>query len=137
MNLHSFIQYLKYRRIALGRHGMHSPFVYALVEDCIQRPDGRSLLKRIQSYLADWQQLAITVPSPEGWADWLDTEQKGFAPRQMILIPGIHQSPAHTRAWRQICRRQEIDYSIDLYDFGLLFRSPEFREKQHFVLKNK
>ena len=32
MALYSFIEYLKYRWKAMGRHGTHSPFVYDLIE---------------------------------------------------------------------------------------------------------
>jgi len=36
LNVHSFIEYLKYRWHALGRHGTHSPFVYDFVERVLQ-----------------------------------------------------------------------------------------------------
>ena len=39
MILHSFIEYLKYRWKAMGRHGTHSPFVYDLIEQVVLNKD--------------------------------------------------------------------------------------------------
>ncbi len=36
MTIHAFIEYLKYRSKAKGRHGTHSPFVYSFIEDIVQ-----------------------------------------------------------------------------------------------------
>jgi hypothetical protein len=39
MTIHSFFQHLQYKRKALGRHGVHSPFVYSFVEDVLLDTD--------------------------------------------------------------------------------------------------
>jgi hypothetical protein len=36
MTFHAFKEYLKYRQKARGRHGVHSPFAYALAEEVLQ-----------------------------------------------------------------------------------------------------
>ncbi len=40
MTIHAFVQYLKYKRKAQGRHGVHSPFVYTFVEEALQDKNG-------------------------------------------------------------------------------------------------
>ena len=36
MTIHAITQYLRYKWKAMGRHGIHSPFAYAFVEDVLQ-----------------------------------------------------------------------------------------------------
>lgn len=36
MTLHSIKEYLRYRWVAQGRHGVHSPFVYSFIEEVLQ-----------------------------------------------------------------------------------------------------
>lgn len=68
MSIHSITEYIRYRRKANNRHGIHSPFAYAFVEDVIEdrkhisipditipwtsTPENRidTLLKRILAY---------------------------------------------------------------------------------------
>jgi hypothetical protein len=39
MTLHATVEYLKYRWKAMGRHGMHSPFVYDFIEQVVMDRD--------------------------------------------------------------------------------------------------
>jgi hypothetical protein len=55
----------------------------------------------------------------------------------MIVIPHVHSKAASTAMWRAICALPQVYMSIDLYGIGLIFNSPAFREKQHFVLRRK
>jgi len=137
LNSHSFIQYLIYRWQAMGRHGMHSPFVYALVEDCIQKDRQLPLLTRIRTFLAHWPVMILPAVTHNEWEGGINTAKHDFPGIYMVIVEGIHRSRAHTDSWKQLCSSMDIQYSIDLYDFGLLFHNPEFKEKQHFVLKNK
>ena len=41
------LEYIKYRAKAKGRHGIHSPFVYKMVDECFPTPISRSDQKRL------------------------------------------------------------------------------------------
>lgn len=119
----------------MGRHGMHSPFVYALVEDCIEQDRQIPLLSRIKDFLSDWPLTDLSGISSGDWMTAVDALETAPASRHMIIVKDIHATPAATADWHLLCNHAFIPYSIDLFDFGLLFISPDFKEKQHFVLK--
>jgi len=135
VSFHSFFEYLKYRRKAMGRHGMHSPFVYALVEDCIEQNRQIPLIDRIKNFLKDWPVTDLSGVSSDVWIDTIKTLETDDIPRRMIIVKDIHATPADSANWIQVSNSTSIQYSIDLFDFGLLFINPDFKEKQHFVLK--
>ena len=112
---------------------MHSPFVYALVEDCIEKNRQQPLQDRIKAFLKDWPVTDLSGINSDGWTDALAA--LGAVSKHMIIVNDIHATPLNTANWTRISNSLSIQYSIDLFDFGLLFINPDFKEKQHFVLK--
>jgi hypothetical protein len=122
MNVHSFIQFIKYRSKAKTRHGIHSPFVYAFIDYCLGKKSQHSLEQRINTYFGDALQWdAMTI----------DAKKKLV----VVAVKDIHTTEANTAQWNKLCSQQEFQITIDLFSIGLLVHNAEVKEKQHFVLK--
>jgi len=164
MTLHSFIEYLKYKWKAKSRHGVHSPFVYDLIdhvlldkgyikkEDVIKCPavalKYENLICRIAVYYnyRDIVQIPVVAESktvdmllingkPNEWPTLLNEHLHLLKNESVVVITNIHNTTAHSTAWKKIIAHDNVRMSIDLYEIGLLFFKEEFKEKQHFVLK--
>lgn len=53
----------------------------------------------------------------------------------VFVLDDIHWTPGMERAWNTIRNHPQVTCSIDLFYFGIVFFHPDFKEKQHFILR--
>lgn len=126
MSFHTFIEYLKYRLKAKGRHGTHSPFVYAFVDQVLMDKSPVPFKEKLEAYFSDCS--IIYSKDPRHMLPVKNSQV-------IILVEGIHQSPEYTAIWKELCNDARVKMSIDISAYGMLLFFDEFKEKQHFVLK--
>lgn len=125
MNLHAFTAYIQYRLRAKTRHGIHSPFVYEFIDNCLGVKSDLLLEERINAYFGG----AIT------WAND-DIDIQPSTKLSVKAIRNIHASAEASNSWHKLANDTVgVIISIDLYTVGLLVYNPDVKEKQHFVLK--
>lgn len=132
MSLHSAIQYCLYRLKAKNRHGIHSPFVYALQEECLLKNPELPLSERLSNYFGS-EQVVELLPEVGSWPGYLSLLTKN----NVLLLPDIHSRESNSRAWKKLCADERVLMSIDLFDVGLLLSREDFKVQQHFVLRYK
>lgn len=49
----------------------------------------------------------------------------------IFVIDDIHHSPEMTRAWREICAREEVTTTMDLFYFGLVFFDKHYLKRNY------
>ncbi len=125
MSFHSFTAYIRYRLQAKTRHGIHSPFVYAFIDNCLGVKSSQSLEERINAYFGNLVEWVIN-----------DVAVQRSKTISVKAIRNIHSTAAATARWNRLAHNTEgVIISIDLYSVGLLVYNPDVKEKQHFVLK--
>lgn len=124
MTFHQFIQYHVYRLKAKNRHGIHSPFVYQLIDKCLLTNTHQPLTERLEGYFGKENLLS-------------GTDTRLLNGENVLVVPSIHKDTEATKQWDELRAENDVLLSIDLFEVGLLITRPEFKEKQHFVLKTK
>ena len=164
MNPYQIIQFFKYKWKAMGRHGTHSPFVYAFIEEVLHDYEiipreyivscpwlglrFENILSRIAARY-QFKNILFLPKQPAGAADMVIMDRKepqnwksqleAILPQlkneSVVVVPDIHTSKALGLAWAGLCKHPEVRMSIDLYGMGLLLFREEFKVPQHFVLQ--
>jgi hypothetical protein len=149
-----FRKWVHYFR-ANDRHGTHSPFAYAFVEQVLNAGPPcntiaiNSIWKPTQSQTDFLQRLVAAYdlsttistfsgnPDHQAKAILLLRDSAFRVPneRDVILVPGIFDDPESYAAWKELRAKQEVPLSIETSVMGLLFFRKEFLVKQHFRLK--
>ena len=132
MSFNQFIEYIKYRLKARNRHGIHSPFVYELIDKCLLSGDSDLYGERLPAYFGK-EHLVLLKADPGKWKE----QSAALNNERVLIVPGIHRTPQHTEQWDALVADERILLTIDLFDAGLLINRDEFKEKQHFILKTK
>lgn len=165
MNPHALSEYLKYLWRAKKLHGVHSPFAYSFSEDVLytsatakqadlstlQLPDKyKKLIARIKDkynygdpcYVSNTaldqpltNMIMLTEGNPGNWLQLFNKYYPAMPCDAVVIIPGIHNTPRHSKKWKRLHIHPKILMSIDLYGIGLIFFKKEFKEKQHFILR--
>ena len=130
MSPHALAEYIRYRLKAKTRHGVHSPFVFALIENILREKSAVPFETRLGKYFHAPVVIAGELPD-----DWETALHHIHGNKTILLIPGIHTSPLHSNRWNELIASGKVKLSIDLYKTGMLFFREEFKEKQHFVLR--
>ncbi|MEI8278803.1 MAG: hypothetical protein WCG87_03510 [Bacteroidota bacterium] len=162
MTLHEFGQFLIYKWQAKTRHGIHSPFVYDLIDNVLRDKSPlrsthsincpglelkyENLINRIADYY-NYNNI-VSLPTENNDADmllmfstvntWIKTikaHQHLLKDNSMVIITDIHKTLAHTTEWNKLCADSFVQMSIDIYQIGFLLFRKEFKEKQHFKLQ--
>lgn len=135
MTWYSLSAYLSYRRKALTRHGVHSPFVFDFIEQVLRvRPAG-TFREQLEQYFGAGHVIWIDAQDPMVWERQYLNTTGVRTPYSVVVVAGVYKTAFHTAIWRSLHERPEVRLSIDLYRYGLLFFRDELREKQHFTLR--
>lgn len=152
--------YARYRRLvhyfrAYNRHGTHSPFAYAFVEqvlnitasspqpeleaDWTPNPTEKNLLRRLAAFYKMPLRIRALgntfVATPQIYVLLPGASFRRPLDGDIVVVPHIFDSQASYMWWKQLCTDPQIPMSIETDVMGLLFFRKEFLRKQHFRLK--
>lgn len=130
MSLHALLQYIRYRLKAKTRHGIHSPFVYAFIEQGLMKMKG-DVVAGTTSYFSGWTVSEFDINS----FDEIESAISIAGERTVLVIKNIHNTSKATMNWDALRTNNKVVIDIDLYSTGLFFFNKDIKEKQSFVLK--
>lgn len=136
-----FWSYVYYIACARSEYYVHSPFVYTLMTECLNRknrylPENPTRLHaRIQDYLQEkdpaWQIHRIDRLTD---IDKTLSAQPTGSTFTAFFIDSPHATPRRERQWEAAIDNPDLSLTIDLFRAGLIFPHREMN-KEHFCLR--
>jgi len=79
--------------------------------------------------------ILLVDAEPKVWIRLFNMHLPTLSREGCIVLTNIHQTKRHTGKWNRLRNHPQVKLSLDLFSLGILFFRPEFKEKQHFVLR--
>ncbi len=108
------ISYLKYRIKAKGKYHLHSPLVFSLYENVLEKPYD-DLENNLDAFIHD---------NPLIFKD----------EDAVTVVKDIHRSRQDEKDWETLINRDNVRLSIDCWRFGIVFVMDRIK-KEHYILK--
>ena len=141
MGLSYFWSYMYYLTQARSEYYVHSPFVYALMCDCLKRPGAHirpesrdRLCERLGGFLLRSHAAVQLTRIPPGRP--INDTFRGLkeAERAAVFIDLPHRDKTREADWNALCADPKIALTIDLFRVGLAFPCRDM-DKEHFCLR--
>ncbi len=127
------------------KYRIHSPFVYGLVTQCLERPSGfkkmsaQDQLLRIKDYHFKHPSQKSQVMHAhfiEALEDFhvISNLIENSSQESIFLIHSPHASPTKEKLWERLTSNPQLNVSIDLFSVGILYKRPH-QVKEHFSIR--
>jgi len=130
------IRYLRYRIKAQGKYHLHSPLVFSLYEEVLEKTCSSSFRPKQSG-------MEKTSKIKDLFYDELDKNLKAFVNDNplifkdddaVMIVKDIHRGKQDEREWERLRSDEKVRLSIDCWRFGLLFIMDRIK-KEHYILK--
>ncbi len=127
------------------KYRIHSPFVYGLVTQCLERPSGFKKLSA-QDQLLRLKNYHLKHTSPKSQVmhghtfETLDDFNvisnyiENSSEESFFLIHSPHASQNKEKLWERLTSNPLLNVSIDLFSVGILYKRPH-QVKEHFSIR--
>ena len=125
--LKMIISYLKYRIKAQGKYHLHSPLVYGLYENVLEK------VKEVPRYARNDNSFYDNL---DDWlTDFINDNPLIFKDEDAVtVVRDIHRDRKKEAEWAALIKRDNVRLSIDCWRFGIIFVMDRI-EKEHYILK--